>query len=139
VKTNSTENALPAAGCRFELSAKTIQPLTKLLREELEKLGTGRKFAAYLHIRPRRHTSTTIISAHILYDLNPFIVSVINEDMCPINPIDWNFESESVLTFSIFVIVHIIRRFSFVWRKTLDILLKIIFDAWIKLFNLRTE
>ena len=59
--------------------------------------------------------------------------------MCPINPIDWNFESESVLTFSIFVIVHIIRRFSFVWRKTLDILLKIIFDAWIKLFNLRTE
>ena len=38
VKTNSTENALPAAGCRFEFSAKTIQPLTKLLREELEKL-----------------------------------------------------------------------------------------------------
>jgi hypothetical protein len=37
VKTNSTENALPAAGCRFEFSAKTIQPLTKLLREELEK------------------------------------------------------------------------------------------------------
>jgi oligoendopeptidase F len=27
-----------AAGCRFEFSAKTIQPLTKLLREELEKL-----------------------------------------------------------------------------------------------------
>jgi hypothetical protein len=27
-----------AVGCRFELSAKTIQPLTKLLREELEKL-----------------------------------------------------------------------------------------------------
>jgi hypothetical protein len=27
-----------AAGCRFEVSAKTIQPLTKLLREELEKL-----------------------------------------------------------------------------------------------------
>jgi oligoendopeptidase F len=27
-----------AAGCKFEFSAKTIQPLTKLLREELEKL-----------------------------------------------------------------------------------------------------
>jgi hypothetical protein len=27
-----------AAGCRFEFSAKTIQPLKKLLREELEKL-----------------------------------------------------------------------------------------------------
>jgi hypothetical protein len=27
----------PTAGCRFEFSAKTIQPLTKLLREELEK------------------------------------------------------------------------------------------------------
>jgi hypothetical protein len=27
-----------AAGCEFEFSAKTIQPLTKLLREELEKL-----------------------------------------------------------------------------------------------------
>jgi hypothetical protein len=26
------------AGCRFEFSAKTIQPLTQLLREELEKL-----------------------------------------------------------------------------------------------------
>jgi hypothetical protein len=30
--------ACPTAGCRFEFSAKTIQPLTKLLREELEKL-----------------------------------------------------------------------------------------------------
>ena len=28
-----------AAGCRFEFSAKTIQPLTKLLQEELEKLN----------------------------------------------------------------------------------------------------
>jgi hypothetical protein len=27
-----------ATGCRFEFSAKTIQPLTKLLREKLEKL-----------------------------------------------------------------------------------------------------
>jgi oligoendopeptidase F len=27
-----------AAGCKFEFSAKTIRPLTKLLREELEKL-----------------------------------------------------------------------------------------------------
>ena len=27
-----------AAGCKFEFSAKTIQPLTKLLREELKKL-----------------------------------------------------------------------------------------------------
>jgi len=27
-----------AAGCTFEFSAKTIQPLTKLLREELGKL-----------------------------------------------------------------------------------------------------
>jgi hypothetical protein len=27
-----------AAGCQLEFSAKTIQPLTKLLREELEKL-----------------------------------------------------------------------------------------------------
>jgi oligoendopeptidase F len=27
-----------AAGCRFEFSAKTIQPLAKMLREELEKL-----------------------------------------------------------------------------------------------------
>ena len=27
-----------AAGCKFEFGAKTIQPLTKLLREELEKL-----------------------------------------------------------------------------------------------------
>jgi hypothetical protein len=27
-----------AAGCKFEFSAKTIQPLTKLLREELERL-----------------------------------------------------------------------------------------------------
>jgi hypothetical protein len=35
VKTNSTENALPAAGCRFEFSAKTIQPFMKLLREKL--------------------------------------------------------------------------------------------------------
>jgi hypothetical protein len=26
-----------AVGCRFEFSAKTIQPLTKLLREELGK------------------------------------------------------------------------------------------------------
>jgi hypothetical protein len=31
-------DACPTAGCRFEFSAKTIQPLTKLLREELEKL-----------------------------------------------------------------------------------------------------
>jgi len=31
-------DAYPAAGCQFEFSAKTIQPLTKLLREELEKL-----------------------------------------------------------------------------------------------------
>ena len=31
-------NCLPPAGCRFEFSAKTIQPLTKLLREELGKL-----------------------------------------------------------------------------------------------------
>ncbi len=31
-------DAYPAAGRRFEFSAKTIQPLTKLLREELEKL-----------------------------------------------------------------------------------------------------
>jgi hypothetical protein len=38
VKTNSTENAPPAAGCRFEFSAMAVQPLTKLLREELEKL-----------------------------------------------------------------------------------------------------
>jgi hypothetical protein len=38
VKTNSTENALPVAGRRFEFSAKTLQPLKKLLREELEKL-----------------------------------------------------------------------------------------------------
>jgi hypothetical protein len=29
---------LLAAGCQFEFSAKTVQPLTKLLREELEKL-----------------------------------------------------------------------------------------------------
>jgi hypothetical protein len=29
-------DACPAAGCKFEFSAKTIQPLTKLLREELE-------------------------------------------------------------------------------------------------------
>jgi hypothetical protein len=27
-----------AADCQFEFSAKTIQPLTKLLREKLEKL-----------------------------------------------------------------------------------------------------
>jgi hypothetical protein len=27
-----------AADCQFEFRAKTIQPLTKLLREELEKL-----------------------------------------------------------------------------------------------------
>jgi hypothetical protein len=27
-----------AAGCQFESSAKTIQPLTKLLQEELGKL-----------------------------------------------------------------------------------------------------
>jgi hypothetical protein len=27
-----------ASGCKFEFNAKTIQPLTKLLREELEKL-----------------------------------------------------------------------------------------------------
>jgi oligoendopeptidase F len=27
-----------ATGCKFELNAKTILPLTKLLREELEKL-----------------------------------------------------------------------------------------------------
>jgi hypothetical protein len=31
-------DACPAAGCQSEFSAKTIQPLTKLLREELEKL-----------------------------------------------------------------------------------------------------
>ncbi len=30
-----------AAGCKFEFSTKTIQPLTKLLREELEKLSTN--------------------------------------------------------------------------------------------------
>ena len=28
----------PAAGCQFEFSAKTIQPIAKMLREELEKL-----------------------------------------------------------------------------------------------------
>jgi hypothetical protein len=59
VNTNSTENvgephfanvflilnqvgdrsdACPTAACKFEFSAKTIQPLTKFLREELEKL-----------------------------------------------------------------------------------------------------
>jgi oligoendopeptidase F len=27
-----------AAGCKFEFSEKTIQPLAKMLREELEKL-----------------------------------------------------------------------------------------------------
>jgi oligoendopeptidase F len=27
-----------AAGCQFEFSAKTIQPIAKMLREELEKL-----------------------------------------------------------------------------------------------------
>jgi hypothetical protein len=27
-----------AAGCRFEFSSRTIEPLTKLLREELGKL-----------------------------------------------------------------------------------------------------
>jgi len=27
-----------AAGCKFEFSAKTIQPVAKMLREELEKL-----------------------------------------------------------------------------------------------------
>jgi len=26
------------AGCQFEFSAKTIQPIAKMLREELEKL-----------------------------------------------------------------------------------------------------
>jgi hypothetical protein len=31
-------DACPAVGCRFEFSAKTIQPLTNLLWEELEKL-----------------------------------------------------------------------------------------------------
>jgi hypothetical protein len=38
VKTNSTENALPAAGCRFEFSAATIKPLIQLVRSELRKL-----------------------------------------------------------------------------------------------------
>jgi hypothetical protein len=28
-------DACPTAGCKFEFSAKTIQPLMKLLREEL--------------------------------------------------------------------------------------------------------
>ena len=27
-----------AAGCRFEISERTIQPLAKMMREELEKL-----------------------------------------------------------------------------------------------------
>jgi hypothetical protein len=40
------------AGCQFEFSAKAIQPLTKLLREELEKLGTGRKLEACPIIKP---------------------------------------------------------------------------------------
>jgi hypothetical protein len=31
-------DACSTAGCKFEFSAKNIQPLTKLLREELEKL-----------------------------------------------------------------------------------------------------
>jgi hypothetical protein len=43
VKPNSTENALPAAGCRFEFSTKAILPLTKLLWEELEKALNLRK------------------------------------------------------------------------------------------------
>jgi len=42
IKTIGGSRPLPelfqATGCRFEFSAKTIQPLTKLLREELEKL-----------------------------------------------------------------------------------------------------
>ncbi|MGA3163133.1 MAG: M3 family oligoendopeptidase [Verrucomicrobiota bacterium] len=36
---HSLPELFSATGCRFEFSAKTIQPLTKLLQEELEKLN----------------------------------------------------------------------------------------------------
>jgi len=69
--------------------------------------------------------------AHIFYDLNPLIISVINKNVSPINPIKGDFKSYGMLTRSIFKEKDRANKFPFTGWKVLDIALIIFYDCLI--------